>query len=95
MTKFHLHKEKDKIIPWSDVKSLEDYTYIDIYKMSEKFAYYKETNTGIHFVIEKEDTGIWHTYLIAINENQLSEYQAIIDYTYNRTDNNRWCQALL
>ena len=52
--------------------------------MSEKFAYYKDTNVGIHFVIEKEDTGLWHTYLIAINENDYEKYKNIIDYTYER-----------
>ena len=42
--------------------------------MSEMFAYYEEENIGIHFVIEKEDTGVWHTYLIAINEDDYDEF---------------------
>jgi hypothetical protein len=54
--------------------------------MSEKFAYFEERNVGIHFVIEKEDTGIWHTYIIAINEDEYNKYKDIIDYTYERTD---------
>ena len=78
-------EEKNNIVSWSDVETVEDYTYIKIYKMSEKFAYYQDTNIGIHFVIEKEETGLWHTYLIAINEKDYNKYKAIIDYTYERT----------
>ena len=81
---YRLFQEKSKIVPWSEVESVDDYTYIDISRMSEKFAYYKDTNVGIHFVIEKEDTGLWHTYLIAINENSYNKYKDIIDYTYDR-----------
>lgn len=82
---YQLVQEHNRVIPWSEVESTEDYTYIDISKMSEKFAYYKDTNIGIHFVIEKEDTGLWHTYLIAINEDNYDRYKKIIDYTYERT----------
>lgn len=82
---YRIFKEKNDIVSWSDVETVEDYTYIKIYKMSEKFAYYKDTNIGIHFVIEKEETGLWHTYLIAINEKDYDKYKAIIDYTYERT----------
>ena len=71
--------------PWGEVESVEEYSYIKISKMSEKFAYYEAENIGIHFVIEKEDTGAWHTYLIAINENDYDKYKNIIDYTYERT----------
>lgn len=83
---YRLFELKKNILPWSEVESVDDYTYIDIYKMSEKFAFYEESNIGIHFVIEKEDTGLWHTYLIAINENEYDKYKAIIDYTYERTE---------
>lgn len=82
---YKLFEQKKDIIPWSEVENIEDYTYIDIYKMSEKFAYYEETNIGIHFIIEKENTGLWHTYLVAINENDYDKYKKIIDYTYERT----------
>ena len=82
---YNLFKERNNIVPWSEVTSTSDYTYINVSKMSEKFAYYKDTNVGIHFVIEKEDTGLWHTYLIAIDENQYDDYKEIIDYTYGRT----------
>ena len=67
------------------MENVEDYTYITIYRMSEKFAYYESANVGIHFVIEKEDTGQWHTYLIAINEDDYNDYKKIIDYSYERT----------
>lgn len=82
---YRIFEEKNNIVSWSDVETVEDYTYIKIYKMSEKFAYYQDTNIGIHFVIEKEETGLWHTYLIAINEKDYNKYKAIIDYTYERT----------
>lgn len=83
---YKLYKEKQEIKSFSDVETLDDYTYIDVYKMSEKFAYFKDTNIGIHFVIEKENTGRWHTYVIAINEDRIGEFKDIIDYTYERTE---------
>ena len=83
---YNLFNSKNKIVSWSEVENIEDYTYMEISKMSEKFAYYKEANIGIHFVIEKEETGQWHTYLIAIDESTYDKYKDIIDYTYERTD---------
>ena len=61
-----LYEQKYDVIPWGDVKTNEDYTYINISKMSEKFAYYEKADKEIHFVIEEEDTGVWHAYIIAI-----------------------------
>ena len=72
---YKLFQEKYAAKPWGEVKSVEEYTYIEVSRMSEKFAYYEEENLGIHFVIEKEDTGQWHTYLIGINEK---EYDALL-----------------
>lgn len=83
---YQLYEEKKNIVPWAEVENVEDYTYVTIYKMSEKFAYYKDANVGIHFIIEKESTGLWHTFLIAIDENEYDKYKEIIDYTYERTD---------
>ncbi|MBQ2639848.1 MAG: hypothetical protein IJF92_03700 [Bacilli bacterium] len=83
---YELFERKNDILPWSDIKTNEDYSYIKIYRMSEKFAYYEKTNKEIHFVIEKEDTGVWHTYLIAIKPSDYKKYKDIIDYTYERTD---------
>ncbi|MBR2678353.1 MAG: hypothetical protein IKE63_02940 [Bacilli bacterium] len=83
---YRLLQAKNNIKPFEEAESVDDYTYIDIYKMSEKFAYYKDTNLGIHFVIEKEDTGLWHTYLVAIDEDYYNKYKEIIDYTYERID---------
>lgn len=83
---YKLYQEKYEAKPWEEVESIEEYTYIKISKMSEKFAYYEEEKLGIHFVIEKEDTGEWHTYLIGINEDEYDKYKAIIDYTYERTN---------
>ena len=82
---YKLFQEKKEITPLGKVESVEEYSYVEISKMSEKFAYYSEENIGIHFIIEKEDTGEWHTYLIAINEDDYDKYKAIIDYTYERT----------
>ena len=37
-------------------------------------------------LIEKEKTGQWHAYLIAIEDSDYSKFKDIIDYTYDRTD---------
>ena len=83
---YQLYQEEYKAIPWAEAKNTNNYTYIDIEKMSEKFAYYKETNLGIHYIISQEETGLWHIYLIAINEDDYEKYKKIIDYTYERID---------
>lgn len=83
---YKIFEEKRNIIPWSEVETVEDYTYIKVSKMSEKFAYFSDTNIGLHFVIETEDTGLWHTYIIAIDEDDYDNYKNIIDYTYERID---------
>lgn len=83
---YKLYEEKTSIKTWDEVESVEDYTYVTIHKMSEMFAFYEETNVGFHFVIEKEETGQWHTYIIAIDEDKYDDYKEIIDYTYERTD---------
>lgn len=82
---YKLFQSKYYAKPWGEVESVDEYSYIQVSRMSEKFAYYEKENIGIHFVIEKEDTGVWHTYLIAINENEYDKYKEIIDYTYERT----------
>ena len=79
---YTVFKDKNSIKSFSEVDSTNNYSYINISRMSEKFAFYEKANIGIHFVIEKEDTGKWHMYLIAINENSLYKYKNIIDYTY-------------
>lgn len=81
---YKLFKEKNSIISWQNVKNTKDYSYIEVFKMSEAFAYYEKDNKQIHFVIEKEDTGLWHTYLIAIKKSDYSKFKNIIDYTYER-----------
>lgn len=84
---YSIFKEKQAILPWEEVENTNEYSYIVISKMSEKFAYYEDTKKEIHFVIEEEETGAWHTYLIAINEDEYNNYKDIIDYTYERTEN--------
>lgn len=83
---YSIFKDEEKTIPWDKVTNSNQYSYIEISQMSEKFAYFSDSKKQIHFVIEKEDTGIWHTYLIAIDEKDYNEYKEIIDYTYQRTD---------
>ncbi len=83
---YKLYDNTNKVVSFKEVEKVDHYSYIDIYKMSEKFAFYEESNIGIHFVIEKEQTGLWHTYLIAINEDDYDKYKSIIDYTYERTN---------
>ena len=83
---YNMYQEKQKTIHWSEAESIESYSYIDITKMSEKFAYDEEKHVGIHFVIEQEETGLWHTYLVAIKEEEYDIYKEIIDYTYQRTE---------
>lgn len=81
---FHLYMEQIKPIKWEEAQDTKDYTYIDVDKMSEKFATIdKEKN--IHFMIDEDKkTGLWHIYLLAINEKDYSKYKKIIDYSYGR-----------
>lgn len=83
---YTLYQKHMDLPRFQETSSTKDYTYINISKMSEKFAYYEESNLGIHYVIEKEDTGLWHTYLVAINEDDYNKYKDIIDYTYGRKE---------
>ena len=36
---YQLYNEKEEILSWSQVESVDDYSYITISRMSEKFAY--------------------------------------------------------
>ena len=83
---YDMFRQKQTILPWQEAESIEDYSYIDISKMSEKFAFYEENNIGLHFIIEEENTGLWHTYIIAINEKDYNTFKPIIDYTYERIE---------
>ncbi len=83
---YRLFQDKVYAKPWGEVESVEEYAYIEATQMSEKFAYFEEKKLGIHFVIEKEETGEWHTYLVGINEDNYNDYKELIDYTYERTD---------
>ena len=35
---YQLYEEKKNIVPWAEVENVEDYTYVTIYKMSEKIC---------------------------------------------------------
>ena len=75
---YKLFKDKQLVLPWSQIETVEDYTYMDISKMSEAFTSF-ENNIGLHFVTEAEEDQEWHTYIIAIDEKEISKYQALID----------------
>ena len=81
---FQLFSEDRKIVAWKDVEKTDQYTYLEFDQMSEAFA--KIGDKQIHFVREKEKTGAWHTYLIAIKISDYDKYKANIDYTYKRTE---------
>lgn len=83
---FKIFQEEEKIVPWSEVQKTNQYSYLEIFEMSEAFAELPKENKQIHFVMEKEETGEWHTYLIAIKKEDYPKYKAIIDYTYERGD---------
>lgn len=83
---YMLYEEKKQVYNWSDVKSSNQYSYMNISRMSEKFAYDSKTGKSYHFVIETEKTGVWHTYLIAISDKDYDKYKNVIDYTYERVD---------
>ncbi len=83
---YQIFKEKETIKPWEKITSVDEYSYIEISKMSEKFAYFSTNKKSIHFVIEEEETGQWHTYLIAISDSDYQKYKNIIDYTYERIE---------
>lgn len=83
---YRIYMEDNNCKPYQEATSTDDYSYIEVSKMSEKFAYSNKTNVGIHFVVEKEETGIWHTYLVAINEKKIKKYQKLIDYANGKTN---------
>lgn len=82
---FKLFKEEKKIVKWKDVEQTDQYSYIEISEMSEAFA--EIGNKQFHFVIEKEKSGVWHTYLIAIKKSDYGKYKNLIDATYERIEN--------
>ncbi|MBO5414920.1 MAG: hypothetical protein J6A17_04760 [Bacilli bacterium] len=79
---FMIFTEEKKIVKWTEVEKTDQYTYLEIDQMSEAFA--KIDDKQIHFIMDKESTGAWHTYLIAINEKDYDKYKTVIDYTYER-----------
>lgn len=81
---FKLFSEDRKIVEWKDVEKTNQYTYLEFDQMSEAFA--KIGDKQIHFVREKESSGAWHTYLIAINSSDYNKYKSNIDYTYKRIE---------
>lgn len=85
-TAFRMYRNSKKIINWKNVNSTDQYAYLEISQMSEAFINIKGTNKQIHFVMEKEKDGTWHTYLIAIDKKDYNTYKSLIDYTYERTE---------
>lgn len=81
---YRLYEENNKILSWNKIQKTEDYTYMDIIKMSPKFADSRESNIGYHFVtLERKE---WSTYIIAINENEIETYKAMIEYSTGKTE---------
>lgn len=83
---YQIFQQKQQVVPWDQAKTVEDYAYIEVSKMSEKFAFFEESKKQVHFVIEEEASGAWHTYIIAIDEDDYEDYKSIIDYTYERVE---------
>lgn len=83
---YKIYNDLNNPISYQDTTSTDDYSYIEVSKMSDKFAYSAKTNIGMHFVIEREDTGIWHTYIIALDEKNIDKYKKIIAYSKGETN---------
>lgn len=83
---FNIYTVERKPIKWEKVSNTKDYAYIDIDKMSEKFATIDQKK-DIHFIIDEEKkTGLWHIYLLAIDKKDYKKYKKIIDYSYKRVE---------
>ncbi len=81
---FSLYRDDKKPVEWENATNIHDYTYVDIDKMSEKFASVGNKK-DIHFIIDEEEkTGAWHVYLLAISKDDYKKYKKIIDYSYGR-----------
>lgn len=59
-------------------KKTEEYSYLEIEKMSDKFA--EIENRELHFARDKYGA----LYIIAINSKEIDKYKAMIEYTYGR-----------
>ena len=77
---FYLYQEQRQPTPWERVRSTQDYTYIDIDKMSEKFARVDD-DKNVHFIIDEEKKGSLHIYLLVIDKSDYAKYKKIIDYS--------------
>lgn len=85
---YRLFKEKQLVLPWGEIETIEEYTYMDISRMSESFISF-ENNIGLHFVTEEEKNQEEHTYIIAIDEKEIKKYQTLIDSTYEKGENEK------
>lgn len=83
---YRLYVKADSPTSWSSVKDMNDYSYINISRMSEEFATLDNGKKQLHFVIEKTVDGKWYTYLIKINKSEEKKFRDIIDYSYGKTD---------
>lgn len=81
---YGVYKKENIVKSWENVNNTKEYSYIKISKMSESFAKDEKNDKSFHFVIEQEDTGVWHTYVVAINSNSYEKFKKIIDYSYER-----------
>lgn len=61
-------------------KKINEYSYLEIEKMSDKFA--EIDNKEFHFVRDKYNA----IYIIAINNKTLDKYKDMIEYTYGKKE---------
>ncbi len=86
LSAFLVYKQSEEDISLSNAVNIDQYSYVEIDLMSEKFAHYEQEKISLHFVIDQHDTGLWHTYIIAVKDEDEEVYKDIIDYTYEITD---------
>lgn len=61
-------------------KKVQEYSYLEIEKMSDKFA--EIENKEFHFVRDKYNV----IYIISIDNNKLDKYENMIEYTYGKRE---------
>ena len=75
---FSIYKDENRIINFNNVKTTEDYSYILVDKLSDKFAYYNDQKIGMYFARAKEPTGTWHAYIVAIKDSDINNYKTLM-----------------
>ena len=88
---YKLYEKKNMVIPWSQVESVKDYTYIDIYKMSEVVGYIQYVTQEVvwdhknHIVAVTIDGKLYHSAVNAyINDYGICYNLGITGITLNK-----------